>query len=181
MTPREINLNEGRRATVKIAITPPRASTSVAGKHPISFIATSSNYPGHTGEVQTELIIKPYYEFILGTLTPKNQNIFWKARNGQAKLPIQNHGNSESNFDVLTIDDENGCSFEYNIKEGVELSRQATVTIPAGSTYTLPMEISPNKRPMVAFRSKRYQFNTTVQVSAHCLKINVTIEKNEGS
>jgi len=165
ITPPEINLNEGRRTTVRISITPPRASTSSAGKHPITLVATSPNYPGHTGEVQTDLTIRPYYAFSLGALSPKNQNIFWKARSGMVKLPIENQGNSETNFDVLTLDDENGCSFEYKLKEGVELSRQATITIGAGGSTILPMEISPIKRPMVAFRSKRYQYNTTVQAT----------------
>ena len=59
ITPDEINLNEGRRTTVKISITAPRAPTSTAGKHPITLVAISSNYPGHAAEVQTELTIRP--------------------------------------------------------------------------------------------------------------------------
>ncbi|MCE1255463.1 MAG: FHA domain-containing protein, partial [Anaerolineae bacterium] len=165
VNPDEVNLNEGLRANVQVTITPPRASTSAAGKHAITIMVLSPNYPGNIAEVNTELIIQPYYEFSVGALSPKNQNIFWKLHSGHTRLPITNQGNSAGNFDVTTMDDENGCSFEYQVKEGYSLNRQATVNIPAGETVELPIEVTPLKHPIASFRNKRYHYTTTVQAS----------------
>jgi hypothetical protein len=163
ITPPEVNLNEGRRATVKISITAPRAASSTAGKHPISIIAMSPNYPGHYGQVETELNIQPFCDFSLGTLSPKHQNIFWKLHSGKAELPINNQSNCNINFNVTTLDDENGCSFDYQIKEGTQLNRQATFDVATGTTYLLPIEITPLKQPIISMRSKSYHYTTTVQ------------------
>ena len=159
------NLNEGARSTVTIQVTPPREPTSTAGIHDIIIRVSSPNYPEHDFIAPFELNIQPYYEFILGNISPKHQRIRWRKRSGTANLPIKNRSNNTTDFIVSALDDENGCSFDFQVSENLQLSRQATVAIPAGEDLTLPFDITPLKQALFALRGKRYHFTTSVQVA----------------
>lgn len=164
ISPRMVNLNEGQRARVRISITPPRGPESVAGRHLVEVQVKSPNYGGQTVLKELGLVINPYYEFMIGNLSPKDQNIGWSKRTGRTSLPIANHGNSQADFNVSAMDDENGCTFDFLISDETQLTRQTTISIPAGETFTLPIQITPHKRRLFGFSSKRYSYTTTVQL-----------------
>jgi hypothetical protein len=164
ISPRMVNLNEGQRTRVRISVTPPRDPSSVAGRHNIQTQVQSPNYGGRTVVTPLTLVVHPYYEFVVGNLSPKDQRIPWRKRTGLTKLAIANHGNSPADFNVSVLDDENGCTFDLLVNEETQLTRQALVNVPAGETFTLPIQIAPHKRRLFAFSSKRYFYTTTVQV-----------------
>ncbi len=163
--PAMVNLYEGQRATVHISVTPPRDPGSKAGSHTLQAIVSSSNYASQPVQTQLTLNILPYYEFTIGNLSPKQQRIYWRKRSGIVKLPISNTGNSEADFNVTAFDDENGCSFDFQVSKEVERSRQATINIPAGQSISMPIEVTPLKRPIAALRSKDYHFTATTQIA----------------
>ncbi len=165
INPQTFNLNEHQRATVTITVTPPRDPSSTAGKHPLHAVISSPNYPGSHVAVPLDLLIEPYYEFSLGNLAPKHQNISWRRRFGSVRLPITNRGNGPADFTVLAYDDENGCSFDFQVRDDLQLNRQATFNVQAGLTLDLPIDITPLKRHVFAMRNKRYQYTTTVHVA----------------
>jgi hypothetical protein len=165
ITPRTFNLYEDQRTVVSIKVTPPREPESAAGKHPLSAVVSSSNYAGSQVSVPLDLVIQPYYQFALGNLSPKQQNISWRKRVGLTKLPITNQGNGATDFSISALDEENGCSFDFQVRDDLQLNRQATFNLPAGATVNLPIEITPLKRSVFALRSRRYQYTTTVQVA----------------
>jgi hypothetical protein len=169
VTPRMVNLNEGQRATVRVSVTPPRESSSTAGKHALQAIVQSPNYAGFQSTSQLGLTIRPYFDYSVGNLSPKEQKIHWRKRSGIAKLPISNHGNSPADFSVSAVDDENGCSFDFLLSKETQLTRQATLSVPAGGTVTLPIEITPLKQAMIALRSRRYHYTTSVQLTQQAL------------
>ncbi|MBI9047090.1 MAG: FHA domain-containing protein, partial [Anaerolineaceae bacterium] len=169
MSTRVVNLNEGERANISFTITPPRDPSSTAGTHPISLVITSPNYSGHRSITSLEIIIQPYYEFILGNITPKQQRMPWRKKKGAAILPITNNGNSTAEFDILAMDDENGCTFEFQMNEELLLNRQAKVKIPAGSSVEVPIVITPIKNPIIALKGKQFYYTTTVQVAEQAL------------
>jgi hypothetical protein len=160
---RMVNLNEGQRARVRIDITPPRDPSSAAGKHPLQVQVQSPNYGGHSVQTMLTLVIHPYYEFTIGALAPKDQRISWGKRTGKTQLPITNRSNSTADFNITAVDDENGCAFDLLVNDEAPLTRQATVGVPPGNTYNLPIQITPHKRRLFAFNSKRYAYTTTVQ------------------
>jgi hypothetical protein len=165
ISPRIVNLNEGQRAVIKISITPPRAPTSTAGKHTPNAVVASPNYPKNRSVTPLELTILPYYEFILGNLSPRQQHIRWRKHFGQAVLPITNLGNNSANFDIMALDDENGCSFDFQVDENLQLNKQAKISVPAGNTSKTSFNITPIKQPLIALSNKQYHYTTTVQVS----------------
>lgn len=169
ISPRMVNLNEGQRARVRISITPPRGPESVAGRHLVEAQVKSPNYGGQSVLKELGLVINPYYEFMIGNLSPKDQRIGWSKRTGRASLPIANHGNSQADFNVSAMDDENGCTFDFLISDETQLTRQTTISIPAGDTFTLPIQITPHKRRLFGFSSKRYSYTTTVQLPQSAL------------
>ena len=164
ITPRSFNLNEEQKMTVTIKVTPPRSPDSAAGKHPLTILVTSPNYARAQVSVNVDLIIQPYFQFRLGNLSPKQQNISYRKRVGAARLPITNQGNGEASFNVTAQDEENGCAFDFHISDDLQLNKQASLNIPAGETVTLPIEITPIKRHVFAWTHKRYQFTSTVKV-----------------
>ncbi len=169
ITPRLVNLNEGQRAIVRASITPPRAPTSTAGKHALNLVVTSPNYPRSRSVTQIDLTIAPFYDFQVGNLDPRQQHIHWRDSKGNVSLPIKNQGNNTTNFSVMALDEENGCTFDFVVGEDSRLTRQAAVNIEAGESHNLPIEIIPNRKPVIAFRSRRYHYSTTLQVAGQAV------------
>lgn len=164
ISPQMLNLNEGQKKTVTVSITPPRDSASEAGNYLLDVVVSSPNYRGHFGVGQIDLTIHPYYDFVLGNLNPRQQRIPWRKKTGKSVLPISNSGNTEAEFSVMALDEENGCAFDFDISEDLQLTRQATVTLPPGHTLDLPISITPHKQKLFAMRARRYHYTTTVQV-----------------
>lgn len=160
---RMLNLHEGQRAVVRITVTPPLASTSKAGKYPLQVVVFSAEYAGQQEIVPLNLVIQPYYEFRIGNLSPRDLRVFWRGRKAQTKLPITNLGNSDTEFSVTAVDDENACAFDFLTNDAVQFTRQATVHIPAGETMPLTIEAAPLKQPMVALNSRRYHYTVSAQ------------------
>ncbi len=165
ITPATLNLYEGQRANVRITVTPPRGPQSQAGKHNLVVVVSSPNYAGQGVQTALALNIRPYYEFTIGNLSPKDQRVYWRKRSGVVQLPVTNQGNSAADFNLTAFDDENGCSFDFEISKGVERNRQAVVNIHAGQSVSVPMRITPLKQPMVSMRNRQYRYTTTVQVA----------------
>ncbi len=160
---RMLNLNEGQRAVVRITVTPPPASTSKAGKYPLQAVIFSAEYGGQQVTVPLNLVVQPYYKFMIGNLSPRDLRFFWRGRKAQTRLPITNLGNSDTEFSVTALDDENACTFDLLVNDDVQFTRQATVHIPAGETVAVPIEAAPLKQPMVALNSRRYHYTVSVQ------------------
>jgi len=162
VSPPQVNLNEGERATVTVSITPPRLPTSRAGVHPLAVVVTSPNYPGRMSRMGVTLIVTPYYEFAVGELSPKQQKVSWRRRSGEAVIPITNKGNSETPFRLEGEDDEGGCRFEFQVSaEEVSLVRQAELRLPPGKDFSVPVRITPLSRRLVALRKRVYSFTVT--------------------
>ena len=159
-----VNLNEAQRKYVKIRVTPPRHYSSTAGTHKIEVTASSPNYYGRQVKKDLDLLIHPYYQFSLGSLSPRQNKIRWRKKTGTTFLPITNEGNDTSNFNISSFDEENGCSFEYKVSEDLQLSRQATIPIDPGEMINLPIEIRPLKPKLFAMRAKQYYYTTNVLV-----------------
>ncbi len=162
--PRSLKLNERQSARVRISVTPPRKPSSQAGRHTFEVEVRSPDYGNQPVKRSLTLVIRPYYEFSISNLSPKDQNIFWGKRIGTAHLQISNESNEAANFSVTAIDDENGCAFDMLVDEQTQRTRQANFSIPAGETFNLPIQITPHKRRLFALSSKRYLYTTTVQL-----------------
>lgn len=165
ITPSSFNLNEGKRASITIRVVPPRKPSSAAGTHPLRLQITSPNYPGYQCHFPLTITIQPYFDFSIGNLDPRQQAIHWTKKIGKVTLPITNLGNGESEFALLAMDDENGCAFNLQVRDDLQVNRQANLKIASGSKVDLPILIQPHKHPVFSFSSHRYQYNTTVSVN----------------
>lgn len=162
ITPPRFNLYEGARETVTISITPPRQSTSRAGMHPLAVSVTSPNYPGHVSRMGAMLIINPYYEFVVGEMSPKEQTVRWRKRFGEVTLPIHNRGNSEAPLRLEGQDDARALSFEFEVPgQEARMARQAEMRLSPEESRFVPVCITPHRRRLVALRSRRFSFTIT--------------------
>ncbi len=165
ITPPQVNLNEGERATVTIAITPPREPSSRAGAHHFSVVVSSPNHPGHSSSRSATLTINPYYEFAVGELSPKQQTIGGRKPEGESVVHLANKGNSESTFVLEATDDERALSFEFEMPgEDANLAQQAQTRLPPEETFAIPVHITPLDRPLVALRSRNHSFTVTARL-----------------
>ncbi len=164
ITPNSFNLNEGRSQRVRIRVTPPRSPESEAGDHQLQLVVVSPNYPGQQASAALHLTIQPYYDFAVGNLSPKNQRIPWRKHSGLVVLPIKNLSNTAADFMLSASDDENGCSFDFLLDEEVQLSKQASVRLQRYESIELPIQITPLRQPVFAWRSKRYHYAVNVQI-----------------
>ncbi len=165
IAPPQVNLNEGERAVVTISITPPRQPTSRAGTHRLAVVVTSPNYPGRISRLSATLTINPYYEFVTGELSPRQQTVGGRHPVGETVLQIANRGNSAATFRLEAMDDERACSFEFQVPgESSSLARQAEVRLPPEETYAIPIRITPLSPPLVGLRSQTHSFTVTASV-----------------
>ncbi len=163
----QVNLNEGERAGVTIAITPPRSPSSRAGAYPITVVVTSPNHPERASRMGALLTVNAYYEFSIGELSPKQQTVSWSKQTGQVMLPITNRGNSHALFRIEAQDDEQACSFEIDVPgETTSLVRQAEMRLPPARTVAIPIHITPISRQLVAMSPRFYAFNVTASLLA---------------
>ncbi len=165
VSPPQVNLNEGERATVSFMITPPRLPSSQAGLHHLAIVTTSPNYPDRKSLMGATLTINPYYEFGVGELSPKRQTVSWRENVGQVTLPITNRGNSQVPFRLEAQDDERACNFEFQVPgEQASLARQAELRLSPEQVATVPIQIFPQSRRLVGLRARHYSFTVTVNM-----------------
>lgn len=160
--PAQVNLNEGQRSTVTVAITPPRLPSSRAGAHAFSVAVTSPNYPNRVSRRGATLTINPYYDYAVGELSPRQQTVPWSKPNGQAALPISNKGNSVQSIRLEGMDDERACRFEFYVPgEETGLVGQAEMRLAPEETATIPVGITPLSRSLVSLRKRTYSYTIT--------------------
>lgn len=159
ITPTSINVNPKDTGHTNIHIKTIRSPECSAGQHNLRIVVFSSTYQEQHHEI-IPLHIKPFYDFSLGNLSPRDQKIK-NNQTGITILPITNQGNSAGNFTLSAFDEENGCSFDFVMEDDLRITKQATVNIPAGETRNQPIEIRPHK-PNESF--KRFSFTTTAQI-----------------
>jgi len=162
ISPPQVNLYEGGRATVTIGVTPPREPASLAGVHRFALVVTSPNYPGRSSRMGAALVINPFYGFSVGELSPKRQTISWFRRAGRTTIPIMNRGNSDTLFRIEAEDDERACTFEFQVPgEEVGLATQAEMVLEADETALIPVHIMPHARRLIGLRRRSYSFTVT--------------------
>ncbi|MBN2145897.1 MAG: hypothetical protein JW726_00860 [Anaerolineales bacterium] len=157
--PPRINLLEGERGTVNIAISPPRLPSSHAGAHHFAVIVTSPNYPGRSSLRGATITINPYYEFSVGELFPRSLRTSWVKRTAETAISITNRGNSPATFRIDGSDDEKALNFEFKVPgEETALAAQAETRLPADGNLFLPIRLTPAKRALIALRSRTFPF-----------------------
>jgi pSer/pThr/pTyr-binding forkhead associated (FHA) protein len=162
ITPPQVNLNEGARAMITIAITPTRAPSSRSGMHHFAIVVVSPNYPKEYSQRGATLTVNPYYEFTMGDLAPKQQTVSWSKPTGQVTLPIINKGNSSALVRLEGTDDERMCNFEFLVPgEAAGLAMQAETRLPSEETALIPIHVTPRSRRLIGLRKRTHSFTIT--------------------
>ena len=165
LSPPQVNLNEGERTTVAVAITPPRLPSSRAGTHHIAVVVTSPNHFGRSCQRSATLVINPYYEFAVGELSPRQQTLGGRKPSAETVIHIANKGNSVAPFRLEAMDDARALNFEFKVPgETTTLARQAEMRLPPEETFAIPIHITPLSRPLVGLRKRNHSFTVTASI-----------------
>ncbi len=163
IAPRMINLNEGERGNVTIALTAPRLSGSRAKAYYFAVVVTSPNYPDRLSSTTGMFVVKPFYEYAVGDIDPKKQKISYSRRAGQSAIPITNLGNSVAGFQLTGEDERHAATIEFDTpEEGVKLVGQVQVHIPPEQTTRVPIYLTPRKRKLLGVGSESIHYTVNV-------------------
>ena len=164
--PPQIHLGKGQKGVIHISLIPPARPTSSAKVYHLAFIVSSPNYPGHVTRLGASLTVNPFYEFEVGNLDPRKQVTTWKKRVAEVTLPIQNNGNSTTIYNLAAQDDANACTFEFHLGEHENYARQAKISVASGEKRQLTIRLRANKRDLVRFSPREYQYSVTTSLAA---------------
>ena len=164
--PPVLNLNEGRKGTFLVRISPPRNSSAEAGLYNLHFVAISPNYPRNTGIADTSLTILPYSEFLISGPTPMQLKLSHGKPTDIANFVIINNSNSVGSYFVQSRDDSNELNFAYQkTGSGALAAGQEMVTVRPGDSVQIPMEVTAKKIPLLGVSSKHHHYYTNVTPS----------------
>ncbi|HPH97434.1 MAG TPA: hypothetical protein PKW33_12310 [Anaerolineaceae bacterium] len=165
LSPSSVNLNEGERTTIHIAITPPRLPSSRAGMHFFAIQVSSRNHPNRLSRVGCSLVITPYYDFSVTELDPRQVKTTWGRRTALTTLTIQNNGNSSPTFHLEGNDDERNCAVEFSIpREKARLVSKADFKLGRGQGVAIPIRITPNQRDLIAVSPRQHSITITTSI-----------------
>ena len=163
--PASVNLNEGKRATITVAITPPRAPASRAGTHHFAIVVTSPDHPSRVTRLGATININPFYAFAVSDLSPRQVNTGWRkqARTAVTNLTLVNKGNAEAVYRVDGEDDQHGCTFEYQQPStgSGRSARQTELRLLPDTAAALAIYVAPVKRRLIGFRKQSYSLTVT--------------------
>ncbi len=163
--PEVINLNEKQHGTITVQITPPRSPSSLAGLYNIQITTLSSNYPNEQNIIPQMLTVLPFYEFLTGEISPRQQTVRWAgSHKANAVLPVQNLSNTPVDFDITMNDEANAAVYEFPLGNGKTFATKAQVHAGPGETARVPIQISPNRVPFIAFSSDSHNETASVQI-----------------
>ncbi|MBN2393343.1 MAG: hypothetical protein JXR84_21610, partial [Anaerolineae bacterium] len=163
IAPSQINLNEGERGNVYVQVMLPRHPSSLAGTYYVAFVVTSPNHPERNTTLGATVTVNPYYAFKVGELSPRQQRVSWRRQTAQATIPITNQSNTPSVFRLSAEDDERVCNFEFEVpEERTRLAVQAQIPIQPEMTATVPLYVTPTKRPLFGVRSRLHSYTATI-------------------
>lgn len=165
VSPVSINLNEGERATINLAVTPPRLPSSRAGIHYFAIQVSSRNHPDRLSRVGCSLIIHPYFDFSVSELDPRQVKTTWSHRTALTALTIQNNGNSSPIFHLEGNDDERNCAVEFSIpREKARLVSKADFKLGRGQSVAIPIRITPNQRDAISVSPRHHSVTITTSI-----------------
>ena len=163
--PPVLNLNEGRKGTFDVRISPPRDSSAEAGLYNLHFVALSPNYPRTTGVADTTLTILPYSEFLVSGPTPRHLKLTRGQKSDVADLVLINNSNAAATFFIHSYDDANELNFAYPKSGGSAVQGQETVRIRAGDNVRVPIEVSAKKVPLIGFANRNHHYIASISPS----------------
>ncbi len=167
LSPPRVDLAAGEQTLVMITITPPRQPTSYAGMYHLAIMVTSPHYPDQYSQQAATLIIKPYDEFAVGALSPKQQSLSNRQRSGQLIIPIINKSNHEATFQLTGADETASCHFEFHLPgEAASLASPAELRLSSGEMVTVPVRVTPPPHSLIGLSRRVYPFTITTTIQA---------------
>lgn len=137
-----VALQPGERATVPVALTPPRAAVSRAGEYRLTFVVEADAYPQRQSQVTATLTILPFIELKLGKVVLPYRTLTWWRRSVMVTAPLINSGNQPLPVALRAQDGAGVCHIAFHAK-GLRQTRQqqAVVTVPPGRLTPVTLQV----------------------------------------
>lgn len=158
----KLKLGPGQQRIVPITLKPPRLSTSRAGVHHFALKVTSPAYPHRYCQQRATLIIQPYYDFVINSLTPRQQSLTWFKPAADYALSITNAGNISSRLTLTGADQESACIFEFQLPhQASPLAERADLLLVPQETADVSIRITPTSKPWLGLGQQLHNFTIT--------------------
>ena len=161
VAPEFLSLPERQSGSFAVTITPPRQPGTLAGTHSFGVVVYSPQFSGRFSRRGASLVINPYYDFVIGDVSPKRQRIGYFKRVGKATFLLVNRGNSDLGVQLHGDDDERAVQFEFK-PAGDDSASASNVTV-LGPDEGLDMSvvIAPNRRRFIGLGGHAHNFTIT--------------------
>ena len=160
--PPVLNLNEGRKGSFMVRVSPPREPGSEAGEYHLHFVAISPNYPGETGTADTNLMVMPYRQFTINGPNPRRLNLYRSHKEDFSDVVIMNQSNTRTTYLVRSFDDGNELTYAYQLTDSSLIQGQDSVVIKPGESMRVPVQVGARKAPLFGFTGKHHHYYTSV-------------------
>ncbi len=158
------SLDPGEEKKIPVTISPPRASESRAGRHPITIRWVSQQFPDQAAIQEAILTIGAFVEF-QSELLPAPPI----ASQQNAQIKVSNAGNIHEAFQIKWESEEDILSFELWQKDGEEAVfkevQELALQVEAGKQDTAYFRAGLRQRPFLG-GSKTYPFQVQVSTSS---------------
>lgn len=148
-------LQPGERSTVAVELTPPKAATSRAGDHLLTFVVEAEEYPTRQSQVVATLTIAPFVEFTLGKISLPYRMLTWWRRSVVLTAPLRNSGNHPVTLFLRAQDGADACHVAFHAPRLRQIRpQQAMITIPPGRVTPVALHVYAQSQAWFG-RSKR--------------------------
>ena len=159
----QATLPPGERATLFVAITPPRQPTSEAQDHHLAIIVRSPHYPGHVARLGAILTVLPFTELALDVTRPVEPTVSWLRRTALLPVSVTNQGNCPVSIRLQGSDPQRICTFDFMAPgaKGGELA----VTLRPGQAAKAILRVTVQQLPMVGLRGQLVPLQVTASAA----------------
>ncbi|MCB9077512.1 MAG: transglycosylase SLT domain-containing protein [Anaerolineaceae bacterium] len=160
----KLTLQPGQRRVVPITIKPPRLPGSRAGVHHFAVKATSLAYPNRYCQQRATLTIRPYFDFLIEALTPRQQALTWFKPAAEYELTVTNTSNISTRLALTGSDRESLCHFEFELPGETALANQIDLLLLPAETVSIPLRVSPTIKPWLGLTARTHHFTLTTSL-----------------
>jgi eukaryotic-like serine/threonine-protein kinase len=144
-----VQLMPGGRSLLPLTLHPPRDSSAQAGRHAYQLFINSASTGKQVAKIDGSVTVEPFTGFSFDAHPTRLVN------EGICRVSLHNEGNNEAVFEISGRDPGGAVDF---------IGAQKAVTVPAGQSVELPLNVQPKKRPFMG-KTEVHPFQVQAQAT----------------
>lgn len=153
-------IEPGRRAVLRLPLSPPRHAGSEAGDYHFAITVRSPHYPQRVARLGALLTLLPFDALDIRFLDLPDSVISWLHRAVLLPLSVTNRGNRAAEITLHGSDAQRHCRFAFGGSNGA--GGAAALTLQPNQVITFPLRVEVRRPPLLGMHLREFE----VQVEA---------------